>query len=147
MFAPNRGLRHGDHPSLHLFVICMEKLSHIIMSVVEDGNWKPLKLSRNGHSLSHLFFGDDLLLFSKVTASQTKLVTNTFKNFAQASGLCVNFSKSRAFFSNSVPRSKKEKISAITRIRGMTSFDKYIGFPMLQGRVTTADFEFIVEKI
>lgn len=32
---------------------------------VDDGSWKPLKASRGGIWVSHLFFADDLLLFAE----------------------------------------------------------------------------------
>lgn len=56
LFSSTRGLRQGDPLSPYLFVMCMEKLFHSILTVVENGSWKPMKLSRNGAALSHLFF-------------------------------------------------------------------------------------------
>jgi hypothetical protein len=47
-FTPTRGIRQGDHLSPYLFVICMEKLSHIIADQVEANYWKPMRAGRNG---------------------------------------------------------------------------------------------------
>lgn len=68
-------------------------------------------------------------------------------NFAKISRLSVNVAKSWVLFSNTVPRTKKDKIVSITGLISTTSFDKYISFPMLQGRVRGSDYDFVVEKI
>lgn len=42
-FATKKCIRKGE-PICHLlFVLCMEKLSHLISEVVEDGTWKIIK--------------------------------------------------------------------------------------------------------
>lgn len=78
--------------------------------------------------------------------SQANLVVGIFASFAWDSGLSVNVAKSRDLFSKSVQRSKQARIVSATGIRSTTSFYKYLGFPMLQGRVKKTDFHFIVEK-
>jgi hypothetical protein len=52
----------------------MEFLSHDILKVVELNHWKAVSISRNGSTLSHLFFADDVLLFTKATRSQVVTV-------------------------------------------------------------------------
>lgn len=146
-FSPTRGLRQGDPLSPYLFVLCMEKLSLAIQSEVTKGNWSPFQVPRNGPLISHLLFTDDVLFFTKAKSSQARLVSSMLEKFGRVSGLKVNVSKSRAFFSSGLPTSKARKCTQITQIREARSLEKYMGFPLIHGRSSKKDFEFITEKM
>lgn len=62
-FNPSRGLRQRYPLSSYLFVLCVERLSQLIQLKVNDTVWRPIKLTSDGHVLSHLFFANNLLLF------------------------------------------------------------------------------------
>jgi len=66
-----------------------------------------------------------------------------------SSALKINLSKSWAFYSSGTPHAKINRLTSITgiRIRSTTSFDKYLGFPILKGRAKRNDFHFIIEKM
>ncbi|CAJ2627607.1 unnamed protein product [Trifolium pratense] len=146
-FTPIRGLRQGDPLSPYLFVVCMECLSQAIIKAVDDGYWKPVRLSKNGPPLSHLFFADDVLLFSKATNSQALKIATILTRSASCSGLKVNITKSKVFFSPSTLQGKINTIVTNTSINRTHSLEKYIGFPMMHGRLQRRDFEFLEEKI
>jgi hypothetical protein len=146
-FKPTHGLRQGDPLSPYLFILCMEKLSAAINNVVNQRKWEPIRINNTGPHLSHLLFADDVLLFIKAKSSQCKVVSEIFEEFSKASGLKINLSKSRAFFSSGTPQAKIQKLTAISGIRSTTSLDKYLGFPILKGRPKRSDFLFIIEKM
>lgn len=64
-FLQARGICQGDSLSPYLFVLCFERLLHVINVVVDNGFWQPIQLAREGPKLTHLAFADDLLLFTK----------------------------------------------------------------------------------
>ncbi|XP_031111997.1 uncharacterized protein LOC116015970 [Ipomoea triloba] len=70
---PSRGIRQGDSISPYIFVLCMERLSHIIKNEMQKGNWKGVRPSRYGPQLCHLFFADDLVFFAKATQNRLGL--------------------------------------------------------------------------
>lgn len=51
--------------SPYVFVICMDKLSHMIMDAVRSGKWTGVKAGMKCPKISHLMFAIDLLLFGK----------------------------------------------------------------------------------
>lgn len=85
-FKPMRGLRQGDPLSPYLFVLCMERLCHMIDRSVMEKKWKPISLSRGGPKLSHVCFADDLILFAEASVSQISIIRQTLEGFCNASG-------------------------------------------------------------
>lgn len=112
-----------------------------------ERKWQRIKASKDGPWVSYLLFTDDVLLFTRASTSQARVVAQIFDKFSKASGLKVNIAKSRAFYSLGVPRSTIEHLTSISQIRSIVALDKYLGFPLLKGRVKKSDFEFIIEKL
>ena len=144
---PARGLRQGDPMSPYLFILCMEALSHLIKNQVEEGNWQPIHVSRGGLGISHLLFADDVLLFTKASASQVRLVSKTLQVFCRSSGLKVNVYKSRAMCSALVSRQRRDLFTSISSIRFASDLGKYLGFPLLSTKPKRRDLAFIIDKL
>ncbi|KAA3486878.1 LINE-1 reverse transcriptase isogeny [Gossypium australe] len=126
-FKPNRGIRQGCPLSPYLFVLCMEWLGHFIHSGIEVGTWDPIRLSRSGPPISHLFFADDLVIFCKAQIEQARLLESILSLFCEISGHKISVRKSNIFFSKN------------------TEADNRV--PLLHDRVTKNTLNFVVEKI
>ena len=61
---PSRGLRQGDPLSPYLFILCLKHLSILLEEVVRDNMIHPI-VFRGQIWISHLFFADDIFLFTK----------------------------------------------------------------------------------
>lgn len=92
-FAPSRGLRQGDPLSHYLFVLCLEKLSHLKNEEVRQGNWKPIEVTRSGPSISHVCFADDIMLFGEASEAQLNTMMRVLDTFCLASGSKVSLQK------------------------------------------------------
>lgn len=59
----------------------------------------------------------------------------------------VSIQKSRFLPSKNINRTKIAKFEGIIGFKHTYSIRKYLGFPFLFGRVTSADFSFIIDKV
>ncbi|XP_028767839.1 uncharacterized protein LOC114725488 [Neltuma alba] len=146
-FSPMRGLRQGDPISPLLFVLCIDKLSHLICDAVKDGSWKPVRVAKEGPSISHLMFADDILLFGAATEQQALCMMSCLNKFCLASGEKISKSKSTIFFSPRVPARTKQRIKEITGMNISTKIGKYLGFPITRLRKPTDTFQFIIDRV
>ncbi|KAI3750395.1 hypothetical protein L2E82_21030 [Cichorium intybus] len=96
-FEITRGVRQGDPLSPFLFIIAMEGLNAALLSAREHDIFNGVKLPNNGPSVSHLFYADDALFIGEWSRSNVKNLARILRCFHAASGLKVNFSKSKVF--------------------------------------------------
>ncbi|KAL5815472.1 hypothetical protein ACOSQ4_026113 [Xanthoceras sorbifolium] len=80
-FALGCGLKQGNPLSPYIFVLCMEKLSHMILKRLKEKKWKPIKVSRGRPSISHLSFADNLILFGKTSNTQVESMKECMGEF------------------------------------------------------------------
>jgi hypothetical protein len=146
-FFPTRGIRQGDPLSPYLFVICMERLSHIIADQVEAQYWKPMRAGRYGPEISHLLFADDLLLFAEASIEQAHCVMHCLEMFCQASGQRINNQKTQIFFSKNVDNQLRQDILQHTGFIQANSLGRYLGANICPGRTTRGHFSHIINKI
>ncbi|XP_056697578.1 uncharacterized protein [Spinacia oleracea] len=146
-FSPSRGIRQGDPLSPYLYVICMERLAHLIEKAVDLQVWRPVKASRNGPSISNLAFADDLILFAEATVDQAMIMYECLDQFCGASGSKISHAKSRVFFSSNTEAEIKKDICDALNITETDDLGVYLGVPTINGRSSKKEYQFLVDRI
>lgn len=124
---PSYQLHQGDLMSPYLFVLCMEKFAQWIESKKESNAWKPIKASRRGPNLSHLFFVDDVLLLTEATENQVDLIKHGLEQFCSVLGQWVSSEKSHLFFSLNVTKEEATNFSTSLGVPQIDDLGKYLG--------------------
>lgn len=146
-FLPKRGIRQGDPISPLLFILCIERLGHLINTSVQNGNWRGIKLSRQGPHLSHLFFADDMILFGEATITQAEEMIRCLNTFCEQSGQRVNTLKSSLLFSKNTHPDLQQRIMNLTGIPRVEDLGKYLGVPSIHGRLMKATYSDLIDRI
>jgi hypothetical protein len=146
-FQPERGIRQVDPISPYIFVLCMDKLTHLIVEAVDSGKWHPLKAGKAGPAISHLMFADDLLLFGKATEENVKAITDTLDSFSSLSGQMVSLEKTSILFSKNTSQNVKTSLLRQTGYREVATFGKYLGIPLVGRAPRRGDFEYLIDLV
>lgn len=75
--SPQRGLRQGDPLLPYLFLLVKKVLSGLIQKDMDQGNLLGLRINRHCPTLSHIFFADDALLFTKAALGECDRLSAT----------------------------------------------------------------------
>lgn len=143
----SRGLRQGDPLSPYLFILCLEHLGHWISRSVEEGKWKPLRASRSGPKVSHLFFADDLILFAEATIEQASYIKTGLDEFCSASSQRISFAKSLLFVSPNIQRQSSEELGRLLGIPFSNKLGTYLGHRLIhKGRSSMMEMD-LVQKV
>jgi len=94
-FRPTRGLRQGDPMALFLFLIVAEGLVGLVCSASKENLLRVVRVGRNELECCMLQFADDTLFMCEDSFSNIFTIKAILRMFEMASGLKVNFHKSK----------------------------------------------------
>ncbi|KAK8569200.1 hypothetical protein V6N12_007732 [Hibiscus sabdariffa] len=81
----------------------MEHLGHYIHSTVDARSWHPFRFTRLGTPLSHLFFVDDLILYTHDSINQANVIDSILGTFSTFSGHRRTLSPTSYLFAVPIP--------------------------------------------
>ena len=146
-FLPLRGIRQRDPLSPYLFILCMEVLGRIIEDKCSKKIWKPMKALISGPTFSHLFFANNLLLFTKADTINCTSIREALDKFCMISGQKINSTKSKVFFSSNVDRDHRDALCEILGFHSTPNLGTYLGFPMRHARSSNQDLNFVLDRV
>ncbi|CAL1403368.1 unnamed protein product [Linum trigynum] len=119
----------------------------LIDDSVRSGRWQPIRLSNTGPALSHCFFADDLIIFGEASVSQAQKINACFERFGASSGQQISKPKSRIYFSANVTDTQRQSLGQELGIPETTNLGRYLGVPVIHGRVSKATFTDLIDRI
>ena len=147
-FKPERGLRQGDPLSPYLFVIGAELLARKLQQMCNMNNKTVgIPLARSGTKIPFLAFADDIIIFTKATQGACTLVRRTIDEYCSISGQKVNYHKSSFQTSKLVNNHRKQIVQQALNITTMTDLEKYLGCPIINGKVNKDTFRDTVGNV
>ena len=106
-----------------------------------------LKVCRAAPTVTHLFFADDSIIFSKATTEDCETILESLHLYECASGQKVNFEKSSCLFSSVVSRTVRTQILEATCIQTVAFSEKYLGLPTMVGRSKNGSLQSLKERV
>lgn len=145
--TPTRGLRQGDPISPYLFLICADAFSTLISRATARKAIHGVKICRDAPVISHLFFADDSIIFTKASLQECSILANIISTYERASGQKVNYDKTQISFSKNVPLSMRQQITNHLGVVEVDRHEKYLGLPTIVGKSKKIIFQCIKERI
>lgn len=133
--------------SPYLFILSMEVFSRLLLHLESKNKVQGIRLTKTAPNISHLFFADDLLLFTKANLDSCKNLMDAINMFSLASGQVVNFEKLGIFFSKKVHKKHQEIMSRLMKIKKMDIKDTHLGVPLFIDISKLKNFDSIIEKL
>ncbi|KAK3225040.1 hypothetical protein Dsin_004902 [Dipteronia sinensis] len=144
---PSLGLRQGDPLSLYLFFIYAEGLSCLFHIVENIGDISGFRCSRRGPKISHLFFPDDSMIFTKASERDCRTIKHILEVYSRASGQVVNFNKSALCVSKSVSRQRVRICASTIGVQLVGCHERHLGLPSFVSKNKSEVFKSIKDRV
>nr|GEZ40502.1 hypothetical protein [Tanacetum cinerariifolium] len=96
-FKIERGFRQGDPLSPFLFILAVEALNVALLEAINNNVFHGIKVGTDKIYISYLQFADDALIMGEWSHSNARNLLRILTCFHLASGLKVNFNKSKLY--------------------------------------------------
>ncbi|GJU30905.1 RNA-directed DNA polymerase, eukaryota [Tanacetum coccineum] len=144
-FQFHKGLKQGDLMSPFLFILVMESLHLSFKRVIDAGLYKGISLNAS-FMISHLFYADDAVFVGEWSASNIITIANVLKCFYLASGLKINFHKSK-LMGVGVNSDVVNRAASMVGCSMFTSPLKYLGVKVGANMSRISSWEDVVNKV
>lgn len=144
-FRSFRGVRQGDPLSPLLFVLAQQILS-VNLKRRTPQLIKPYHIGRQVKQVTHLFYADDVILFTNGARSSLHNLMSLIRDYEASSGQKINSHKSDFYLGRRATH-RAQAVSTITGFGQKQLPLTYLGVPIFNGKMKVVFFEHIIEKI
>lgn len=130
-----------------LFIMAQQIFSFNLKRAEQMGQLKSYKLGRNVQAVSHLFFADDMLIFSNGRVRSLKNLSSLLQKYENSSGQQINLRKSSIFASKQIHGQKLMKIQQVLGCRVKNFPFTYLGAPLYKGRCKSEYFDKLIQMV
>lgn len=146
-FRSTRGVRQGDPLSPLLFIIVQQMLSYNLNRQQNGGVLRPYRMGRGITPISHLFYADDMLVFTNGKIRSLHYLRRLLNLYQESSGQEVNLQKSAFYASKRISQGRIIRIQRVSGCHAKKPPFKYLGAPIYKGRCKSIFFEEIIGKM
>ncbi|GKD45668.1 putative RNA-directed DNA polymerase, eukaryota, reverse transcriptase zinc-binding domain protein [Tanacetum coccineum] len=144
-FKIQKGLRQGDPLSPFLFILAMEAL-HVSLEEAKSKNiFEGVKVGYDKVDISNLQFADDALLMGKWSLTNANNHCRILNCFHLASGLKINFSKSK-FFRIGISTNETRHFASILCCEPSALPCSFLGLPIGANMNKACNWKPVIEK-
>ncbi|GKE86783.1 hypothetical protein Tco_1560525 [Tanacetum coccineum] len=111
-----------------------EVLSSMIRKSVTQGQIHGVKVCRGAPIISHLFFADDSIFFSRASEFEGCKLKSILDQYCKVSGQDINYEKSEISFSENVEQQARSRVTQSLSVREVAHHTKYLGLPSIIGK-------------
>lgn len=130
-----------------LFIMAQQLLSHNLKKLHAEGKTKPYVLGRNIETVTHLFYADDMLIFTNASKRSIEHLFQLIRRYELSSGQQLSLEKSSFYPSKRLNIIKTQQLSQWSGcVKKQLPF-MYLGVPVYKGRCLIIHFEHLIQKI
>lgn len=111
------------------------------------GNISGAKASARSSALKHVMYANDIVLFSKATRNDARILSNCLDKYCIWYGQSINRCKSGKFFSKHTTNSVRRSIKQQLQMKKLKKDAVYLRAPLFLSRSPSKDFKFLEEKM
>ncbi|KAF5761553.1 putative RNA-directed DNA polymerase [Helianthus annuus] len=145
-FRYRRGVKQGDPLSPFLFILVMEGLSVAMRKAVTNQVFNGINLPNGGPNISHVIYADDVLFVSEWEEGDLVNLARILRCFFLASGLKVNFHKSKVY-GVGVDNADVTSLASILRCEAACLPFQFLGLPIGANMGLSKHWRTIIDKV
>lgn len=122
----------------------MDPLSRWLDHKMATGLIRGLKVANSAPTMACSMFADDLILMGRLSESKVQEVHLTLTDFSLFSGLKINRSKSKVWFSKNTDGNEKEVLLNLFGVQEASGDERYLGAPV--SVTANSSFDYLIEQ-